>query len=221
MVRSEREKESPSVREMQLLNGPDLLPTFLSSTCRFLHPNKPCPGNCSSPWSLFSHSRHSQRPTVGQRENVLRTPTSTGTSTGFLADGLSIRFFFFKDRDHGHILKTFTWLGPRELRQRPMSFTEAQSRLRQLQTNLKKHHLYQVEKTHTNTRVILLTVKGCPFLRPKQKQNRKHDDTEKKHLDAGSDLVIRYIYRNICKHRQQCYQSSMEDVVLVSFLKFF
>ncbi len=40
------------------------------------------------------------------------------------------------DRDHGRILKTFTQLGPIELRHRPMGATGAQSRLRQLQTNL-------------------------------------------------------------------------------------
>lgn len=138
---------------------------------------------------FFSHSssvaalQKAETATAGD-EKVITAPLTDKASTDTLIDFLTeVRVMvchYCFGRDHGHILKTFTRLGTRELRHRPMSGTGAQSRLRQLQTNLvtvnPEYSFCQMANTHHPPQDNSKTV---PVLRPKQKQNRKHDDTER------------------------------------------
>lgn len=157
-----------------------------------LHPNTPatcviiscsCLSTSPLPPTLFTHS---QKTATAGEEKVISSPLTRYplTPDRFLPTGRSMSWFvsIVLDRDHGRILKTFTRLGTRELRHRPMGATGAQSRLRQLQTNLvtvnPECNFGHIVNTHHPTRPGD-TSKTFPFLRPKQKQNRKHDDTEK------------------------------------------
>lgn len=131
-------------------------------------------------WRIVSEYIVPERVTAGE-ENVIISPLTDKTSTDTeTVSHRSVSWFlsyFFLDRAHGHILKIFTQ--PESCDTDPWVLQGAQSRLRQLQTNVvtvnPECNLSAIKYTSSPpeiTRTIF------SFLRPKQKQNRKHDDRE-------------------------------------------
>lgn len=90
-----------------------------------------------------------------------------------------------------------------------MGATGAQSRRRQLQTNLVTVnavlHICQIVDTHHPPEISVKPHISETEAEAKQKNMM----TQRKHLATRSDLVTGYMYI------QQCYQSNMEDVVFL------
>lgn len=79
----------------------------------------------------------------------------------------------------------------------PWAFTEVGKTLRQLQTNLLTVILQCLPPpthTHHPSSSPIDMSETSPLLRPKQKQNKKHDDREK-HLDIRSTCYSVHVYR--------------------------
>lgn len=120
--------------------------------------------------------------TQSQEENVTISPlideTPTDTRIDFLTEVHVMVCLIVLDCAHGLILKTFTRLESYNTDPWALQGGGAQSRLRQLQTNVvtvnPECNLSCIKCTSSPQRV---TIK--PVISPKQKQNSKHDDTEK------------------------------------------
>lgn len=152
----------------------------VSYQLQLLYPPQGATGASTMP----THSLNTQ-PQLETKRSLFHhrlTKTSTDNLIGcfcfFPHRGLSLLFL---DRDHGRILKTFTRLESCDTD--PWVLEGAQSRLRQLRTNLvtvdpECNFWSNSKNTHHPPRPFP-EIRVQTFSRPKQKQNRKHDDTEK------------------------------------------